>query len=94
MHPNLLTDFQEYLDYLWAAEQLLQQHQMEGILQIASFHPDYQFAGTNAEAASNYTNRSSYPMLHLLREASIETALKEYETRKTSPGKIQPGWRG
>ncbi|NBC07100.1 MAG: DUF1415 family protein [Bacteroidetes bacterium] len=78
VHPKLLTDFQNYLDYLWAAEELLRQQQMEGILQIASFHPDYQFAGTDAEAASNYTNRSPYPMLHLLREESIETALEEY----------------
>jgi len=85
IHPKLLTDFQDYLDYLWAAEQLLLQHQMEGVLQIASFHPDYQFAGTDAEAASNYTNRSPYPMLHLLREESIEKALKEYDSPEDIP---------
>jgi len=85
VHPRLLTDFQDYLDYLWAAEQLLQQHQMEGILQIASFHPDYQFAGTDAEAAANYTNRSPYPMLHLLREDSIENALQEYNHPEAIP---------
>lgn len=85
VHPRLLTDFHDYLDYLWAAEQLLQQHHMEGILQIASFHPDYQFAGTDAEAAANYTNRSPYPMLHLLREDSIENALQEYNNPEAIP---------
>ena len=85
VHPNLLTDFQDYLDYLWAAEQLLRQQQMEGILQLASFHPDYQFAGTPKETASNYTNRSPYPMLHLLREESIENALQHYEAPEAIP---------
>lgn len=85
IHPQLLLDFQDYLDYLWAAEQLLHQHQMEGVLQIASFHPDYQFAGTAQEAASNYTNRSPYPMLHLLREDSVEAAVQQYDTPEDIP---------
>jgi hypothetical protein len=85
VHPKLLSDFEDYLDYVWAAEQLLQQHQMEGILQLASFHPDYQFAGTAKETASNYTNRSPYPMLHLIREESIEHALQHYEAPEAIP---------
>ncbi len=85
VHPHLLQDFDDYLDYLYAAEGLLQQWQMEGLLQLASFHPDYQFAGSSPEAASNYTNRSPYPMLHLLREDIVEQALLYYEHPEEIP---------
>ena len=51
---------------------------LEGVYQIASFHPDYQFGGTDLEDVENYTNRSPYPMLHLLREDSLEKAIEQY----------------
>jgi uncharacterized protein len=71
IHPRVLGDFLDYNDFLGAAEQLLADLGLQGTVQIASFHPDYQFAGTTADAVENYTNRSPYPMLHLLREASV-----------------------
>jgi hypothetical protein len=71
IHPCVLEDFLGYNDFLDAAEQLVRKLRLEGILQLASFHPNYQFAGTDPEAVENYTNRSPYPMLHLLREESI-----------------------
>ena len=70
--------FDAYLGMLSLAEKLLIKNGYEGIYQIASFHPLYQFAGTNENDASNYTNRSIYPMLHLLREESIDKALANY----------------
>lgn len=70
--------FEDYLDLVEAAEQLLELEGYEGVYQVASFHPDYQFAGAPADDAANYTNRSPYPMLHLLREESIEKALEHY----------------
>jgi hypothetical protein len=71
IHPRVLTSFLDYNDFLDAAERLVANLGLRGIVQIASFHPDYQFAGTDSGAVENYTNRSPYPMLHLLREASI-----------------------
>ncbi len=78
VHPEVLQDFIDYNQFLDLADSLLQQMQLEGIYQIASFHPDYQFADTQAEDVSNYTNRSPYPMLHLIREASLEKAVANY----------------
>ena len=65
-------------EFLDAADGLLSYLDMEGVYQIASFHPDYQFEGTEPDAAENYTNRSPFPMLHLLREASLEAAINSY----------------
>jgi hypothetical protein len=70
-----LTDFLEYNDFLDVCEAAVAELDLEGELQVASFHPQYRFAGTQAEDIENYTNRSPYPMLHLLREASIERAI-------------------
>jgi len=78
VHANVLQDFQDYNDFLDVADQLLIEMNFEGVYQIASFHPDYQFAGTTPDAPENYTNRSPYPMLHLLREASLERAVAAY----------------
>lgn len=78
IHPNLLIDFEKYNDYLTIADEILLEMNLMGDMQIASFHPKYQFAGTEIDAVENYTNRSPYPMLHLLREESIERALKSY----------------
>jgi hypothetical protein len=71
IHPCVLRNFLDYNEFLDGAERLLAELGLAGTLQIASFHPDYQFAGTDAGAVENHTNRSPYPMLHLLREASI-----------------------
>jgi hypothetical protein len=78
IHPEVLRDFYSYNQFLSLAEGLLAQLKMEGIYQIASFHPDYQFAGTELADAENYTNRSPYPMLHLIREESLERAIAVY----------------
>ncbi len=71
VHPWVLNAFRDYNDFLGEADDLLVALALEGELQIASFHPDYQFAGTAAADISNYTNRSPYPTLHLLRESSV-----------------------
>lgn len=78
IHPNCLRDFYDYLDFLEEANQLIDTSGMSGIIQVASFHPDYQFGGTQKNDVENYTNRSPFPMLHLLREDSIEKALAHY----------------
>src|ERR1700730_6063091 len=75
IHPWVLADFIEYNDFLDVCETTIAELDLEGELQVASFHPQYQFAGTQPEDIENYTNRSPYPMLHLLREASIERAI-------------------
>jgi hypothetical protein len=74
IHPGVLGSFEEYNQFLSLAEDLLVSLGYEGIYQIASFHPDYQFAGTDVNDAENFSNRSPYPLLHLLREASVEAA--------------------
>lgn len=79
IHPRLLNDFLAYNDFLDVAERLLRTKSLQGIIQIASFHPHYQFAGTRSDAAENYTNRSPYPMLHLLREESITAVAADSE---------------
>jgi hypothetical protein len=71
IHPRVLNNFFDYNEFLGGADRLLAELGLAGTLQIASFHPDYQFAGTDPDAAENYTNRSPFPMLHLLREESI-----------------------
>jgi hypothetical protein len=75
IHPWVLADFIEYNDFLEVCEAAIAELGLEGELQVASFHPHYQFAGTQSEDIENFTNRSPYPMLHLLREASIERAI-------------------
>lgn len=84
VHPGVLTDFDDYNDFLAAADGLLEHLELEGVYQIASFHPAYRFAGTGPDDAENYTNRSPFPMRHLLREASVERALDAYP----DPGSI------
>ena len=71
IHPHVLGDFLDYNDFLDIADGLLEEQSLDGVVQIASFHPTYQFAETAPDAVENYTNRSPYPMLHLLREESI-----------------------
>lgn len=79
IHPCALGDFLHYNDFLDIAERRLAALGLRGVLQIASFHPDYQFAGSAADAVENYTNRSPYPMLHLLREESISEVADDPE---------------
>ncbi|HEY4801356.1 MAG TPA: DUF1415 domain-containing protein [Paraburkholderia sp.] len=76
--PHALTDFADFNDATWFAERLVRQLRLEGTLQVASFHPDYQFEGTAPDDIENYTNRAPYPILHLLREASIERAVEAF----------------
>lgn len=79
IHPNILKDFLDYNDFLDDADQLLERLGLDGVFQIASFHPQYQFAGSDLDDITNYTNRSPFPMLHILREASIDKALQGYD---------------
>ncbi|MEL6867802.1 MAG: DUF1415 domain-containing protein [Bacteroidota bacterium] len=76
--PNVLADFESYLDVLAMSEQLLIDQDYEGIYQVASFHPNYLFADSPKEDPAHYTNRSPYPMLHLLREESISQVAAHY----------------
>jgi len=78
IHADVLQDFYQYNDFLNYADDLLIDMGLEGTYQVASFHPDYQFGGTEPDDAENYTNRSPYPMLHLLREASLEKVIADY----------------
>ncbi len=79
IHPLILNDFDAYNQFLDNADGLLQEMQLDGVFQIASFHPAYQFGGTDIDDAENYTNRSPYPMLHILREASLDAVLATTE---------------
>lgn len=76
--PNHFADFEEYLDLAGLAEDLSVEQGYEGVYQIASFHPDYCFAEAEADDPANYTNRSPYPMLHLLREDSVSKAVDHF----------------
>lgn len=78
VHPGVLGDFGDYNDFLSLAESLLTECGWEGVYQVASFHPDYQFAGTEPEDPENATNRSPYPLLHLLREESVARAVESH----------------
>ena len=78
VHPDVLIDFLDYNDFLDNADAAVEALDLHGVIQVASFHPDYQFAGTMPDDISNYTNRSPYPTLHLLREASIDRAVEAF----------------
>jgi len=75
IHPKVLQAFCDYNQFLSSADNMLVQMGLDGVYQIASFHPDYQFSGTEPDDAENYTNRSPYPMLHLIREESLERSI-------------------
>ncbi|MES2787526.1 MAG: DUF1415 domain-containing protein [Pseudomonadota bacterium] len=76
--PCLPGDFLDFNDLLGACERLLRKRKLDGVIQLASFHPRYQFAGTEPDDVTNFTNRSPYPVLHLLREASIDRAVEAF----------------
>jgi hypothetical protein len=75
IHPSVLTDFLEYNEFLDICDTTVRDLELEGEIQVASFHPDYQFADAEPGDIENFTNRSPYPMLHLLRESSVERAI-------------------
>ena len=78
VHPQVLQDFLDFNDFLDDADATLLAMELDGVLQVASFHPQYQFADAAADDVSNCTNRSPYPTLHLLREDSVERAVKAF----------------
>jgi len=78
IHPFVLTDFLDYNDFLEVADAALERLGLAGVIQVASFHPHYQFEGTSPDDVTNFTNRSPYPVLHLLREASVDAAVAAF----------------
>ncbi len=108
IHPRLLHDFLDFNDFLDVADDALRSLELDGVLQIASFHPDYRFAGVPADDPGNATNRSPYPTLQLLREASVEHAAETHPDVEAIPernverlevlgadgwAKLATGWR-
>lgn len=85
IYARAFAEFDDYLDFIGLAETLLVAQGYEGIYQLASFHPDYCFEDATSDDPANYTNRSPYPMLHLLRESSIEQALAHYPDPENIP---------
>ena len=78
IHPQVLGDFLDYNDFLDDADALVEALALDGVLQVASFHPDYQFAGSAPDDVENFTNRAPYPILHLLREDSVARAVAAF----------------
>ena len=78
IHPTLFPDFLDFNDVHQIADEAVAEHDLEGVIQIASFHPDFQFEDTDPEDMGNYTNRAPYPTLHLIRESSLEKAVAAY----------------
>lgn len=78
IHPDVLRNFLDYNDFLDVADAAVEELDLSGEIQVASFHPEYQFAGSDVDDISNYTNRSPYPTLHLLREISVERAVDAF----------------
>ena len=83
--PQGLENFEHYLDFLAEAEHLLQLEQLTGVLQLASFHPDYRFDSSPIDDPANFTNRSPFPMLHILREESVERQIGSGEFAASIP---------
>ena len=78
IHPHVLADFLDYNDFLDDADALVEALELDGVLQVASFHPDYRFAGTDPDDVGNCSNRAPYPILHLLREDSVSRAVAAF----------------
>jgi uncharacterized protein len=83
IHPQVLQDFLDYNDFLDVADAAVEELGLTGVLQVASFHPDYQFEGTAKDDIENYSNRAPYPILHLLREASVDAAVAAFPEAET-----------
>jgi uncharacterized protein len=101
IHPTLLPDFLDFNAFLPHAEAAVEEHGLQGVIQIASFHPTFQFEGTEPDDIGNFTNRAPFPTLHLLREASIERAVAavtnietlDARNRETLNGLGHAGWQ-
>ncbi len=101
IHPTLFDDFLDFNDFLEIADGVLDEHELEGVVQLASFHPKFQFEGTEPDDIGNYTNRAPFAMLHLLREESVERAVQSFpkadaifeENIKTLEKLGHPGWQ-
>ena len=78
IHPTLFDDFLDFNDFLEVAEGVIDEHGLDGVIQLASFHPQFQFDGTEPDDISNYTNRAPFAVLHLLREESVERAIEAF----------------
>ena len=78
IHPTLFEDFLDFNDFLEIAEGVVDEHELDGVVQLASFHPKFQFDGTGPDDIGNYTNRAPFAMLHLLREESVERAVAAF----------------
>lgn len=78
IHPTLFDDFLDFNDFLEVAEGVVDEHGLEGVIQLASFHPQFQFEGTELDDIGNYTNRAPFAILHLLREESVERAVEAF----------------
>ncbi len=78
IHPHLFSDFLDYNDFLEVADAAIAELKLAGVIQIASFHPHYQFSDTEPDDITNFTNRSPYPTLHLLREESVSRAVAAF----------------
>ncbi len=83
--PYALRDFEEYLDFIDDAESLLEEVGLSGVIQLASFHPDYQFEGEPLESAGHYTNRAPFPLIHFLREEMVTRALDQFPDPEQIP---------
>jgi hypothetical protein len=83
VHPLVFTDFADFNDFLGVAEDAVADLGLEGVIQVASFHPDYRFEGTTADDITNATNRSPHPTLHLIREDSIDRAVAAFPEAET-----------
>jgi hypothetical protein len=98
--PHCLEDFLQFNGFMAQAERLVRKRGLEGVIQLASFHPRFQFQGTEADDIGNFTNRSPYPIVHLLRETSIDRAVQAfpeadaiYETNVETMRRLGPhGW--
>ena len=78
IHPTLFEDFLDFNDFLEVAEGVVEEHELEGVIQLASFHPQFQFDGTEPDDIGNYTNRAPFAILHLLREDSVARAVEAF----------------
>jgi len=83
--PNILSSFEDYNDFLFSVNELIKSIDREGVYQLASFHPEYQFADTEKNDVENFTNRSPYPIFHIIREDSLNHALESYPNSDAIP---------
>ena len=83
IHPTLFDDFLDFNDFLEVADGVVDEHGLEGVVQLASFHPKFQFDGTELDDIGNYTNRAPFAILHLLREESVERAVEAFPQAET-----------